>query len=277
MQITPYKIYAVFGEKIMNQYLSCSDLKDKAREKLRGKYGSAMLVSPILTYVVTFALVFPVLIMVLMPLAIASALAQSPMNQPFLFIVTAALILLCTVLAGVLNTGTALFYLNIACNKSHSISDLLYGFRWQFKKSLSLSAVNVALSTLFMLPNYVFSYLELFSYQPEWSTLSSISYIVGGILFYPIQLCLSQTYYLLLDFPQHSTIELLKLSNRIMKGHKGRLFYIHLSFLPLELLSLCSIYIGYLWLIPYQNMTQALFFLDIMKPKPNTTYDPFEA
>ena len=52
-----------------------------------------------------------------------------------------------------------------------------------------------------------------------------------------------------------------------MKGHKGRLFYIGLSFIPLKLLAILSLGIGFLWVYPYQYMTQTLFFLDLMNPQ----------
>ena len=40
-----------------------------------------------------------------------------------------------------------------------------------------------------------------------------------------------------------------------------------LSFLPLAILCILSIYIGFLWLTPYMQMTYACFFLDIMNPR----------
>ena len=71
-----------------------------------------------------------------------------------------------------------------------------------------------------------------------------------------------QAYYLLLDFPQYNAMELMKLSFRIMKGHKWELFCLQMSFLPLGFLCLLSFGIGSLWLVPYMNMTQTLYFLD---------------
>ena len=70
----------------------------------------------------------------------------------------------------------------------------------------------------------------------------------------------------MLDFPERSAKEALKLSLQIMRGHKGRLFYVQISFLPLMFLCLLSFGIGYLWLVPYMNMTSAVFFLDLMNP-----------
>ena len=48
-----------------------------------------------------------------------------------------------------------------------------------------------------------------------------------------------------------------------MKGHKGRLFYIVLSFLGMDILVLLSLGIGSLWIMPYQSQTYTLFYLDI--------------
>lgn len=38
-----------------------------------------------------------------------------------------------------------------------------------------------------------------------------------------------------------------------------------MSFLPLGFLCLLSFGIGTLWLVPYMNMTQTLYFLDLMQ------------
>ena len=54
-----------------------------------------------------------------------------------------------------------------------------------------------------------------------------------------------------------------------MVGHKGRLFYIYVSFLPLLLVAMLSCGIGLLWLIPYMNATQTEFFLDLIQNKNN--------
>ena len=75
----------------------------------------------------------------------------------------------------------------------------------------------------------------------------------------------SQCYYLMLDFPNKTAGEILSLSLRLMRGQKGRLFCILLSFLPLLLLGWLSI-VGTIWVGPYLQMAMALFYLDIMKP-----------
>lgn len=254
----------------MNQYKTSSELKNIARYKLRGKYGSAMLVSPLIQFAVAMAVFVPLILMLFLLFVIIS-IANNFETNTLAFTLSVYLVMIpFTALLGVMNTGVSLFYLNIACGRKHSVADIFYGFRAQFKKSLALSAVITLANYACMLPYQILNFLPFHASQTEWILLF-LSYIGGNLIFLPIQLSLSQCFYLLLDFPDYSTLELLKLSVRIMKGHKLRLFYIQLSFIPLQILCILSFYIGYLWGIPYMNMTNALFFLDIMKPQPSET------
>lgn len=50
-----------------------------------------------------------------------------------------------------------------------------------------------------------------------------------------------------------------------MVHHKGRLFYLYVSFLPLMLLGLLSWGLALLWVIPYMAATEAEFFLDLIR------------
>ena len=79
------------------------------------------------------------------------------------------------------------------------------------------------------------------------------------------RLIYSQSFFLLHDFPQYSAREILALSRKMMKGQKGRLFYVYVSFLPLFLLSLLSCGIAFLWVIPYVNATNAEFYMDVIQ------------
>ena len=88
--------------------------------------------------------------------------------------------------------------------------------------------------------------------------------IVGVGVSWWISLRYSQVYYLLLDFPDYSAIELLKMSWKLMKGNVGRLLYIQVSFIPISLVALLSCGIGLLFVLPYKNMTYALFYLDLI-------------
>lgn len=176
------------------------------------------------------------------------------------------LAVLCSFIIGVLNVGVTYFNLNLACGRTHKVSDLFCGFRYHFKRSLALSVMQTLPNVILAIP-YVFCCIA-WAMNPEslWLLGVCLSAIVYIVLLVYIQLCWSQCYYLLLDFPQTKAIDLLKLSTRIMNGHKKRLLYMQFSFIPLELLCICSSSIGNLWYVPYANMTYTLFFLDIMQP-----------
>lgn len=258
----------------MNQYKTSSELKNIAREKLSGKYGSAMLVSPVIQCALAMAVSIPVVIMLMIPFALTALVNNADTNILVGTLVIYLVMLPLASLFGVLNTGVSLFYLNIACGRKHSVANLFYGFRTQFTKSLKLSAVVTLISYVCMLPYQIFNCLHSINSQTVWVICMAVSYIVCILVYLPIQLALSQCFYLLLDFPDYSVKELLKLSVQVMKGHKKRLFYIQLSFIPIQFLCILSCYVGYLWVIPYMNMTNVLFFLDIMKQQtPTASYD----
>lgn len=267
----------------MTQYKSSSDLKDLAKEKLSGKYGISMLVAPVLQGVLSMAIMFPALLVFffgyIMFIAVAVIHNTTPPPNTIFSIVAIYLTLaiLCGFFAGVLNVGVAYFNLNLACGRTHKVSDLFCGFRYHFKKAFALSVLQTLPGLVLSIP-YVFCCV-LWITNPDslWILGIALTAFVEIVLLIYVQLCWSQVYYLLLDFPQTKVIDLLKLSARVMNGHKKRLLYIQFSFLPLEFLCMCSSSIGNLWYVPYANMTYTLFFLDIMQPaaqtQPQTTDD----
>ena len=93
----------------------------------------------------------------------------------------------------------------------------------------------------------------------------ALSLILSGVVSVMLSLFYAQTYFLLHDFPQYTARELLQKSRRLMVHHKGRLFYLYVSFLPLLLLGLLSWGLALLWVIPYMAATEAEFFLDLIK------------
>ena len=77
----------------------------------------------------------------------------------------------------------------------------------------------------------------------------------------------NQAFYILLDFPNYDAKKALAFSRKLMKGNKGRFIYLLVSFIPLSLLGVLSCGIGFLWIIPYMQATQAQFYLDLVQNK----------
>ena len=71
------------------------------------------------------------------------------------------------------------------------------------------------------------------------------------------------TPFLLVDCPDLTPLQCIKLSDRMMKGHKFDLFYLFLSFLGWLLLGLLTLGIGYFWLMPYMETSVAAFYEDV--------------
>ena len=257
----------------MTQYKSSSDLKDLAKGKLEGKYGVSMLVAPLLQGALSLAITFPVLFIfffayIFFVVIEAANNTTTPEGIILGFLVIYVILMaLCGLFIGILNVGITYFNLNIACGRKHKVSDIFYGYRYHFKRSLALSILQLSPGFALSIPYVLCCIAWVMNPESPWIIGVLLSVILYIVLFVYIQLCWSQSYYLLLDFPQTKAIDLLKLSTRVMRGHKKRLLYIQLSFIPLEFLCMCSSNIGYLWYVPYSNMTYTLFFLDIMQPK----------
>ena len=88
--------------------------------------------------------------------------------------------------------------------------------------------------------------------------------ILSGI-FHAKFLCLlsGQTMFFLTDYIDIEAMQALKESVRIMRGKKGKLFYLQLSFMGIYLLGAIACGIGLLWVIPYMQVTMANFYRKI--------------
>ena len=169
-------------------------------------------------------------------------------------------------LGTILNVGQCSFYLNVACGQKYEFSNLFTGFKVHPDKIIITQVIIQLLTALPLLPAIGVMWYSFKAYNIIVVFLiGCILLIIGAGLSWWIYLRYSQVYYLLLDFPDYSAKELLKMSWRLMKGHCGRLLYIQVSFLPLILAGLVSLGVGFLLIKPYQYMTYTLFYLDLIQ------------
>lgn len=56
-------------------------------------------------------------------------------------------------------------------------------------------------------------------------------------------------------------------SRELMSGHKGRLFWLDISFIGWYIVGMVTLGIGFLWINPYINATKAAFYDDLSKGK----------
>ena len=173
-----------------------------------------------------------------------------------------------TIFGTILSVGQCSFYLNIACDQPYQFSDLFTGFKIHPDKTIITQVIIQLLTLLPFLPAIVVILITTAFYAQNIVIsflVACFLLIIGAGISWWISLRFSQVYYLLLDFPDYSAKELMKMSWKLMKGNVGRLLYIQVSFIPLTLAGLLSFGIGLLFVQPYQNMTYTLFYLDLMQ------------
>ena len=72
--------------------------------------------------------------------------------------------------------------------------------------------------------------------------------------------------YVLAENPRFTASEALAESKRIMKGHRFKFFCLNLSFLGWSFLSVLTLGVGFIWLVPYVEASHAAFYREINRP-----------
>ncbi len=235
-----------------SRYKSSAELKAIAKEHMFNKYGTAIgamvVVSMITMFVSFFSSIF----------IDTKTIAGLILNLLISFVIS--------VLTGLFTSGQRYFYLKISCGRPVTISDVFYGFKLFPNKAVLIQLYLSIWIYISMLPMTLMSYMVTRNPKNSlYMLFYSLAMIFYGVVTVILSLVYSQAFFLLHDFPNYSAKELLAMSRQLMKGSKGRLFYLNVSFFPLLLLGLLSCGIAYLWLVPYMNATASEFFLDLIQ------------
>ena len=84
-----------------------------------------------------------------------------------------------------------------------------------------------------------------------------IALIIPGII---LAYAYTMINYIYIDNPETGIIDAVRQSRVMMKGHKFQLFCLWLSFLGWIILGLFTFGLLYLWLLPYMQVSQAVFY-----------------
>ena len=96
------------------------------------------------------------------------------------------------------------------------------------------------------------------------TALWTILFIIPGII---AAIGYSQVYFIKLDNPDMEAKDALNKSKELMNGHKMDYFVLMLSFIGWAILSILTLGILYLWLVPYMSVTFANFYNELIKAK----------
>lgn len=197
---------------------SISELKNRARMQLRGKWGIA---------IVTF-LIYSLIISTNIPKDVGDNFGIYKLS----FFINAVAFLL----GGLITVGISKFSLNLVRGKELSIKDLFSNFDIYLKTLGLYILLGICIS------------------------LATIFFIIPGVI---VAIMFSQAYYILSDDKEKSIIQCLSESRELMKGYKWDYFMLQLSFIGWWILSILTLGIGALWVVPYQEITETNFYLEL--------------
>lgn len=129
---------------------------------------------------------------------------------------------------------------------------------------------NIAVeSTQYTLMNEAQVFSAIISSIPIGSLIITILFaVVYMALMILIDMLYSQTSYIIIrDHDDIGVIDSMRYSRKLMKGYKAKLFLLNLSFIGWAILSTLTLGIGFLWLIPYIYVSNANFFLELIKER----------
>ncbi len=232
---------------------SSAELKAIAKERSLGKYGTLVGASVILGIIRIFVL------------SITSSFVSGS-GSSATFILGRLITLIVTILMGIFISGEAYLYMNLIYSQTINVSDIFFGFKQQPQKAVWLQGILVVVSTLMTLPMAVAINLLTSAGELDFTLISLALAIagVGFILNYYVKIVFSQVFFLLHDFPDWSVKKILSTSIHLMKGKKLKYLYLNISFLPLYLLGIITLFVPLLWINVYVYATMAAFYQDLI-------------
>lgn len=232
---------------------SIQNWKLSARQALGGKWGTLIMAQIIVSVVNLAAGNFTA---VLFPGSDVKALILS---QVFSFIVT---LVMC-----VFTAGLYYMYLNVARGKEYSFGNLIFFFKNQPDRVIVASFVLAVIAWVTAFPAGYYSYVADPGTTLEQQLAVMQTYLMislGGILINVLlTVPFTLAYYILADEPGLSGFGALKRSMKMMRGHIGKYILLQLSFIPWFFLCIFTMGLGLLWLMPYMQMTDIMFYRDI--------------
>ena len=185
----------------------------------------------------------------------------------FSLITGQAALFIVSLIMGIFSAGQSYMLLNIARGKQASFSDLVYFFKNQPDRVLVAGFVPGLLYLAASIPFYYVSYFvdpgSTLEENLEWLLLLAGMMLLANVLYALLTIPFVLIFYLLADDLNLGGIDALKMSARLMKGNVGKYLLLEISFLPLLVLSVFTLYIALIWLVPYMEMSMVMFYRDL--------------
>lgn len=239
-------------------------LKTRARFLLRGHY------TRLAFFVLTHFLLG--LLATFLPSA-----AFSDMSSITLLIGAEALAYLITVLVNMTDIGLTKATLNICRYEEYSFGDLIYAYKNSRDAFLKIEMLLTAIQTAFNIP-----LLFLPKLTETWNLGTYGYYLIylgwvflSTFLAMLVTLRLRFSILVLLDHPDYTAGQAISESLRMTRGRFGYLFKLQLAFIGEYLLSIASLYVGFLLVNSYIRTANAIYYDEVLLHDPvPTAFEP---
>lgn len=232
---------------------SSKEFKRLAREALIGNYGNFAV-----TYLIYFIIVFGIQI-------IPNVFFNDTSTRGM--VITQIVTIMLSLIVSVLAVGLQKTALNIARKEPIQLGDLFYAFKHHPDKYIIVTFLMALIAVVFQVPTILLAIAMVFGKLSMDMAAFIILIIAVATIMLIISLILllgyALTLILLIETPELGPIEAMQTSAQLMKGNKGRYFYLCISFLGLELLSLLTCGIAQFWVTPYMTTTYIEFYREV--------------
>ena len=175
-----------------------------------------------------------VYVLIISALSTGATFQASPLAAGKTLIFSSNILLL--LLGGAFALGISTFSLAIARKTEAKFEMLFSGFK-NYGKSLGL----YLLQALFIL---------------LWMLLLIVPGIIAAISY-------SMSFFILSDDPNIRAMDAIKKSKKMMNGYKWKFFCLGCRFIGWCILGILSLFIGFLWIVPYIHISYAKFYEDV--------------
>ena len=240
---------AILGTLRMNT--ERKQLKQKARETLLPAWGRHTTVSLILLFIYLAGTSISGI------WSGASASGGGVVRFAPLFSIVTAIVV--ELLTDLFVCGGMQYFLKLQRGESPSLKDMSAPFRRQPDRFLIVGIVLIAAEFLCLGPVYVIYAVAPPASPGAYAILACLA-VTGAAVFLRIRLALSMSRFLLLDDETLGAVPAMRESIRLMNHRKMKLFLLQLSMIGYLLLAVCTLFIGFIWVIPYVMTVMAGFY-----------------
>lgn len=226
------------------KYKKINELKDISREKMLGKYGTAIGAFLFMRGLMWFV----------------TDLSRAVANPDGL--IFAAILFIIALIEGVFIFGEQKIYLKIARYQETRMNDMFSVFKADADRAILARFIMMFMTYA---PIVVAAYAIRYGITYKATMIPAIGIaVLMGVISVTLYLNYSQAVLLLLDNTSLGVMAAYKESRRLMKGRKLALLWVIVSFVPLHIIGVISFMAGEVFIHPYYKLTLTEFYLELV-------------